>query len=83
MLDSPERVEIGSEQVLGPPDRMILRERTELVFLLGKDLLHQLLEPWSNSVLPQQASAKMKPPCSTNSRKFCLASCENWGADGR
>ena len=38
------------------------------------------LKPWSNSGLPQQASAKMKPPCSTKSRRFCLARAENSGA---
>ena len=28
----------------GPPDRMILQERSELKFLFGKNLLQQLLE---------------------------------------
>src|SRR5271156_876936 len=44
MLDSPKWVEIRREQVSGPPDRMILGERFELVFFLRKNLLHQLFE---------------------------------------
>ena len=63
----------GAEQVLGPPDRMVLGEGAELVLRLGKDLLHQLLEALVELGLPQQASAKRKPPCSTYSRRFCLA----------
>ncbi len=41
MLDAPERVNLGREQVPGPPDGMLGRERAELEFLLGEDLLHE------------------------------------------
>ena len=34
----------GDEQVLGTPDRMVLGEGPQLVFRLGEDLRHQLLE---------------------------------------
>ena len=44
VLDAPERVDLGREQVLGPPDRMIRRKRSKLIFLLGEDLLDQPLE---------------------------------------
>ena len=44
VLDAPERVDLGREQVLGPPDRMIRRKRPKLIFLLGEDLLDQPLE---------------------------------------
>jgi hypothetical protein len=45
IVDSPERVQIRSELVFGPPDRMIRRKWLERVFLLGKDLLDQFREP--------------------------------------
>ena len=38
------------------------------------------LKPASKAGLEQQASAKMKPPCSTNSRRFCWAMALNSGA---
>ena len=44
VLDAPERVDVGGEQVLGPPDRVVLGEGLELVLVLGEDLLHEPLE---------------------------------------
>ena len=73
MLDAPERVDFGGEQVLRSPDRVIGRERPKPVFFLGEDLLDQSLETLVELRLPQQASAKIKPPCSAKSRRFCLA----------
>ena len=46
MLDPPERVNVGLEQVPGTPDRVVLREGMELVFGLGEDLFHQGVEPF-------------------------------------
>ena len=81
VLDAPERVDLGREQVLGPPDRVVRRRAAEAgIPSSGKISFISRLKPWSNSGLPQQASAKMKPPCSTNSRRFCLAAGRNSGA---
>ena len=44
VLDAPERVDVGDEQVLGPPDRVVLGQGVELELRLGEELLHQLLE---------------------------------------
>ena len=44
VLDAPERVGVGREQVLGPPDRVLLGQGPQLVLLLGEELLHQVLE---------------------------------------
>ena len=38
VLDSPERVDFGREQVLGPPDRMIRGKRSKLKHPRGKAL---------------------------------------------
>ena len=44
VLDAPERIDVGVQQVLGPPDRVLLGEGPELVLVLGEDLLHEPLE---------------------------------------
>ena len=45
----------------------------------GNTCCMSCLNPASNSRLPQHASAKMKPPCSTNSLRFWRASAVNSG----
>ena len=57
VLDSPERMDVGREQVLGTPDRMVLGQGPELVSGSGKISVINCLNPWSNSLLPQHASA--------------------------
>ena len=37
VLDAPERMDLGGQQVLGPPDRMVSGKGLELVLLLGED----------------------------------------------
>ena len=44
VLDAPERIGARGQQVLGPPDRVVVGEGLELVLLLGEELLHELLE---------------------------------------
>ena len=66
VLDAPERVDVGVEHVLGPPDRVVLGAGGGACTpRSGKISFISARKPWSNSVRPQQASAKMKPPCST------------------
>ncbi len=81
VLDAPERVDLGREQVPGPPDGMLGRAAGGAgIPASGKISFISRRKPWSNSLSPQQASAKRKPPCSTYSRMFCLAAPSNSGA---
>ena len=74
VLDAPERVDLGSRAGAWPARPDDPRERGRSLYSSsGKISFISCLKPWSNSRLPQQASAKMKPPCSTKSRRFCLA----------
>ena len=44
VLDAPEGIGARGQEVLGPPDRVVVGEGPELVLLLGEELLHELLE---------------------------------------
>ena len=44
VLDAPEGIGARGQEVLGPPDGVVLGKGPELVLLLGEELLHELLE---------------------------------------
>ena len=78
-VDAPERVDLGSELVLRPPDRMVdLVSGLSSESFPGKISFIRRRKPWSNSRLMQQALGKHEAtPRSTKSRRFFLAfSCE-------
>ena len=54
---------------------MLGRERFELIFILRENLFNQLLDAVVESALPQHASVRMNPPCSTKLRRFFASDC--------